>query len=571
MSTHTDLTNYSYTAANRLSGVSTPDHTSISYTHDSDGRVSGVQVTPAGGTTAPPTVVSNVTYLPFGPIGSYTLGNGQTITRTYDANYRLTDLASSALTLHFARDAMGDIAALGNAPGASPATETYSYDPLYRLTAVTEAGGTALASYTYNPNGDRLSKTSSGLEGGTYLYTTGTHRISSIGSAARTNDADGNTTASVIGGNTYGFGYNGRNRLTVAQLNGSTVGTYTYNAVGERINKVATTPQAVTERYGYDETSHLIDEYGTTNRDYIWLGDLPVAVIDNVINGSVTTSTVNYITADQLNTPRAVTNSAGTVIWSWAYQGNPFGELAPTSTTGYALNLRYPGQYYDAESGTNYNVYRNYEPAIGRYQQSDPLGLAGGMSTYAYVGGNPLTNVDPYGLESPSVEPSPQAMYEMGEADGAALGCDGGLSPGLLATIIATEIVGFGPEDPAADLVVAGEIAEAGGAGGSAFWSGGEAAQSAAEDWATANGGTTLAMTAEGQATSAATQGLDWLTQARPMWVEASQDYAESASGEVNVFQGSYISTQSVWATTEYPALMANPNVTNIIYHGVGW
>jgi hypothetical protein len=78
-------------------------------------------------------------------------------------------------------------------------------------------------------------------------------------------------------------------------------------------------------------------------------------------------------------------------------------------------------------------------------------------------------------------------------------------------------------------------------------------------------------MTAEGQATSAATQGLDWLTQARPMWVDASQGFAESASGEVNVFQGSYISTQSVWATTEYPALMANPNVTNIIYHGVGW
>jgi len=398
MSSFTDITNYSYTEANRLGGVSTPDHTAISYTHDSDGRISGVQVTPAGGTTAPPTVVSNITYLPFGPISSYTLGNGQTITRTYDANYRLTDLTSSALTLHFARDAMGDITALGNAPGASPATETYSYDPLYRLTAVTEAGGTALASYTYNPTGDRLSKTSSGLEGGAYLYTTGTHRISSIGSAARTNDADGNTTASVIGGNTYGFGYNGRNRLTVAQLNGSTVGTYTYNAVGERINKVATTPQAVTERYGYDETSHLIDEYGTTNRDYIWLGDLPVAVIDNVIDGSVTTSTVNYITADQLNTPRAVTNSAGTVIWSWAYQGNPFGEQQPTSTTGYVLNLRYPGQYYDAESGTNYNLFRNYEPAIGRYQQSDPLGLAGGTSTYAYVRGNPMMRKDPSGL-----------------------------------------------------------------------------------------------------------------------------------------------------------------------------
>jgi len=132
------------------------------------------------------------------------------------------------------------------------------------------------------------------------------------------------------------------------------------------------------------------------------VGGLPVAVIDNVINGSVTTSTVNYITADQLNTPRAVTNSAGTVIWSWAYKGNPFGEQAPTSSTGYVLNLRYPGQYYDAETATNYNLFRNYEPAIGRYQESDPTGLAGGISTFAYVDGNPLNLVDPKGLDPSS-------------------------------------------------------------------------------------------------------------------------------------------------------------------------
>jgi uncharacterized protein RhaS with RHS repeats len=53
---------------------------------------------------------------------------------TYDANYRLTDLTSPAFNLHVARDAMGDITAIGNAPGANPATETYAYDPLYRLT-----------------------------------------------------------------------------------------------------------------------------------------------------------------------------------------------------------------------------------------------------------------------------------------------------------------------------------------------------------------------------------------------------------------------------------------------------
>jgi len=398
LSGYTDITNYGYTAADRLSGVSTPDQTAISYTYDTDGHVSGVTVTPSGATNASPTVVSAISYLPFGPISSYTLGNGQTITRTYDANYRLTDLTSPALNLHFARDAMGDIVALGNAPGANPATETYSYDPLYRLTGITD-NGTALETVTYNPTGDRLSKTAPGLATGTYLYTTGTHQLASIGNAAQANDANGNTTGSVMGGNTYGFAYNGRNRLTLVQLNGQTVASYTYNALGERIGKVANFPQNVSERYAYNESGQLIGEYGTTNRDYIWLGGLPVAVVDNTINGSVTTSTINYVTADQLNTPRAVTNSAGAVIWQLPYQGNAFEELQPTSSTGYVLNLRSAGEYNDAETGLNNNGYRTRNPYTWRFGQSDPEGLAGGISTYAAVGNNPLSYVDPDGRQ----------------------------------------------------------------------------------------------------------------------------------------------------------------------------
>ena len=395
----TTATGYGYTAADRLSSVTAPDQTAISYAYDSDGHVSGVTVTPSGATTAPPTVVSAISYLPLGPISSYTLGNGQTITRTYDANYRMTDLTSPALNLHFARDAMGDIVALGNAPGANPATETYSYDPLYRLTGITDSG-TALETYTYNPTGDRLSKTAPGLATGTYLYTTGTHQLAKIGTATVTNDANGNSTADTIGGNSYGFSYNARNRLAAVQLNGPTVANYSYNALGERIGKVATYPQAVNELYAYDEAGHLIGEYGTTNRDYVWLGEIPVAVIDNTIIGSVTTSTINYVTADQLGTPRAVTNSSGAVIWSWAYQGNPWGEQQPASSTGYVLNLRYPGQYYDAESGTSYNLFRNYNPPLGRFDQSDPTGLNGGISTYAYGGNDPLDYTDPLGLSS---------------------------------------------------------------------------------------------------------------------------------------------------------------------------
>ncbi|WP_216840588.1 RHS repeat-associated core domain-containing protein [Dyella sp. S184] len=422
-SNQTDITTYTYTSADRLSSYATPfvnfvnfssNHpTKVSYTYDSNGHISSVlvlptdptsSITPVFGQQAPPpalgpaTVVSNVSWMPFGPISSYTLGNGQTVQRTYDANYRLTDLVSPALNLHFALDAMGDIKALGNTPGANPATESYSYDPLYRLNGVTEGNGTTLESYTYDSTGDRLSKTTSGLAGGAYGYTPGTHQLISMGTATRANDLDGNTTGSVMGGSTYGFGYNTRNRMTVAQLNGSTVGTYKYNALGERVGKSATFPQSVSARYAYDEIGHLIGEYGTIDRDYVWLGDIPVAVVDDGA-GSSGISTINYVTADQLGTPRAVSNGAGTVIWSWGYQGNPFGEQQPTSSAGYVLNLRYPGQYYDAETGTNYNMYRTYEPATGRYLQSDPIGLMGGISTYAYVSARPLDHSDMFGTQ----------------------------------------------------------------------------------------------------------------------------------------------------------------------------
>jgi RHS repeat-associated protein len=409
---HTDVTQYTYTAANRLSRITTPDLTATAYTYDNTGRPSGVTVTPSGTTSASPTVVSAITWLPFDPIASYTLGNGQTVTRSYDANYQLTDLTSPALNLHFAHDAMGNITALGNAAGASPATETYGYDSLYRLKAVTEAGGTTLESYTYNPTGDRLSKTASGIGTGTYGYTTGTHQLASIGNGARANDAKGNTTASVIGGETFGYGYNGRNRMTVAQRNGDTVGSYTYDAFGERIGKVAAFPSASTERYAYNQSGQLIGEYGTTNRDYLWLGDLPIAIVDNTTSGGVTTSTVNYVTADQLGTPRVVTDGTGTVVWSWAYQGNPWGEQQPTSTSGYVLNLRYPGQYYDAETGTNYNYFRTYEPATGRYLQPDPMGQAAGPSLYGYVGGSPYSYTDSLGL-FPEQSEDPKVAEEL--------------------------------------------------------------------------------------------------------------------------------------------------------------
>lgn len=198
-----------------------------------------------------------------------------------------------------------------------------------------------------------------------------------------------------MAGNTYGFGYNGRNRMTVVQLNGTTVGSYTYNALGQRIAKTATLPQPISQRFAYDEAGQLIGEYGTVNRDYIWMDALPVAVVDT----AGTSSTLSYVHADGLGTPRAITNASGVTQWQWPYQSNPFGEQQPVSSAGYVFNLRFPGQYFDVESNTHYNYFRQFDPSIGRYLQSDPIGLNGGMSSYGYGYGSPLMFIDPYGQD----------------------------------------------------------------------------------------------------------------------------------------------------------------------------
>ena len=111
-------------------------------------------------------------------------------------------------------------------------------------------------------------------------------------------------------------------------------------------------------------------------------------------------SHIDYLHPDHLGTVRAITDTSQTVIWRW--DSTPFGDTLPNEDPdgdGQALrfNLRFPGQYFDTETGLHYNYFRDYDPATGRYVQSDPIGLDGGLNTYGYALQNPLMFTDPTG------------------------------------------------------------------------------------------------------------------------------------------------------------------------------
>ena len=134
---------------------------------------------------------------------------------------------------------------------------------------------------------------------------------------------------------------------------------------------------------------------------------------------------VLFIHADHLGTPRAITKASDNAkVWEWK-NDDPFGANVPNENPSglgpFAFNLRFPGQYYDQETGTHYNYFRDYDPGTGRYVQSDPMGLKAGINTFAYVGGTPISRIDPLGLQAcgTSLFPGPKicAYYQKRCAD----------------------------------------------------------------------------------------------------------------------------------------------------------
>lgn len=389
----TFVTDYSYTPGDRLQQITLPTGLVLIYERNALGQITSIKRTDS---VPNEPIVTAAAYLPFGPLQSLTFSGGATQTFEHDQNYWTDGVTGTALGLDFTLDATGNITAANDPAPAS--ARIYSYDPLARLTDIETGSNTLIEAFTYDGTGNRLSKQAGGGTQ-TYGYPPDSHRLASIDAQIRSYDATGSLTTR----GTDTFTYDDRQRLSAFGATAS----YTYNARGERASKSVA---GVTTQYVYDEAGHLIAELDPSTtppsaiRSYVWLGTRPVAVYAHT--GSYANQWL-HIHTDELGTPRAITRpaAANVIIWRWDFNGSAFGDHAPHTdpdgdTTHFAFNLRFPGQYFDAESGLHYNYFRDYEPATGRYVQSDPAGISDGPSTYGYSHQNPLVGYDPLGLTS---------------------------------------------------------------------------------------------------------------------------------------------------------------------------
>ena len=340
-------TQYTYNNNNILTSVTYPSGRTITYTPDQIGRTSQMSTILNGN---PKTLASAITYLPYGGITGLTYGSGLSLTRGYDNQYRISSITTGSI-LNLA----------------------YGYDPNGNITSIL---------YVVNPPGGEVFDPP-----GTYTYQTGTNKLTHVEGTPSIDfgyDANANITTE----NTWRYIYDLSNQL-IRVLDGTNqVAEYTYNGAGQRIKKVT---QTETRIFHYDLRGHLIAETNQTGQmlaEYVYLGDQLLAMIKSG-------ESVYYYHNDHLGTPQIFTDDTGTIAWKAVY--TPFGEAVASITT-VENPFRFPGQYYDQETGLHYNYFRYYNPQTGRYITPDPIGLEGGINLFAYVGNNPMYWIDPWGL-----------------------------------------------------------------------------------------------------------------------------------------------------------------------------
>jgi RHS repeat-associated protein len=351
---------YGYAMGGKVNRIAYPSGRVVTYAYDSAGRPVSVSVDGAS-------LLSVATYEPFGQANGWLWSNGTRHQRSYDRNGRVT-----ALTF----------------PVETADQQSFGYDLLDRLVSATLAGSNVSLAYSYDATGNRTSEARNGAAS-QYVTGSASNRLQGIGGAT-TRSMSYNASGSLASDRGITFSYDGRERLISA---GST--SYYVSGLDQRIEKAgpgAGTASGV-RQFVYDEQGRLLGEYdggsGAPIAEHIYFGDWPVGLMRG--------GTIYHVHPDQLGAPRVVARPTDNQTM-WAWKREPFGSGVVEAASGFEYNLRFPGQYYDAETGLHYNYFRDYDPSVGRYVESDPIGLKGGANTYAYAVGRPIAESDATGL-----------------------------------------------------------------------------------------------------------------------------------------------------------------------------
>ncbi len=263
------VTQYAYDDADNPTRITYPSGRVVTYRRDAAGRI--VEVATDGQTSM---LASDIQYLPFGPMSALTFGNGLTMNRTFDADYRLIAQSTGNIQqLVLGVDPAGNITDITDSINTTR-SQSFSYDALNRLVSATGIYGPR--GYAYDALGNRIALTRDNVTD-TYSIDPASNRLLAIAGAVTKTfryDEVGNT----LTDGTTSYGYDQANRLTEVSVNGSPTA-YTVSAAGKRVKK--TGPSGAT-LYHYDARGHLVAETntgGNTLREYVYLGDLRLAII----------------------------------------------------------------------------------------------------------------------------------------------------------------------------------------------------------------------------------------------------------------------------------------------------
>ena len=394
---HTELgvaytASYAWDREDRISRLTLPSGRVVDYSRDSIRRIQGIEATVNG---TKQSIVSNISYRADNLMLGCTYGNGLTDSRGYDLQGGLTSQSLKSADSTIDQRSYGyDVKSNITSMSVNGQSRSYSYDALDRLTSESYQPDDDSTSYGYDLNHNRTARTEQPGPRESYGYLDGSNRL------LRTSAVDQQESLPVPRPD-ENYEYNDAGRLWRYHEGGKLVTEYIYNAMGQRTRKALYDEEGnVTGTTIYHWSMGMLVEEttatGELTRSYIiGTGLMPVAQVDarQAAQGD-TTESISYLYADHLQTPRLATSATGSVVWRW--DGDGFGDVAATGSA--EINIRFPGQYHDAESGLHYNHHRYYDPTTGRYLRSDPIGLEGGVNTYGYVHQNPIRYYDPAGL-----------------------------------------------------------------------------------------------------------------------------------------------------------------------------